>query len=96
MTVGSFLIVWSIRLSMMSLVATMLAWSLWRSWSQANPAIRILWTSSFLLFVLHVCAAFHFEHDWSHQRAYLATAKETRELMALEFGSGVYLTICSC
>lgn len=64
-------------------------------WNFANRpriqlTLKVLWTASFLLFLLHVAAAFHFVHHWSHSAAYLATAKETREKMGFAYGDGVY------
>ncbi len=87
---GTFLIVWSIRCSLVLLVATLMAWLLKRAESRPGLAVRVMWTLSFLFFVLHVAASFHFVHHWSHREAYLATAKETGELMGVEFGEGVY------
>lgn len=49
-----------------------------------------IWTLGFVLFVGHVVAAYHFEHHWSHQAAVIDTAKQTRELIGVEFGGGVY------
>lgn len=89
MDFGNLLIVWSIRLSLMLFVATLLAWTI--GWSaQKHRIVQWAWTVSYLLFVLHVLAAFHFVHHWSHEHAYQATARQTRELMGLEYGEGVY------
>ncbi len=88
--IGMFLIVWSIRLSLVLLVVTFLAWLLTRGQAQSHWAIRVTWTFSFLLFLVHVLSSFHFIHHWSHREAYAATAKETARLMGVEFGGGVY------
>ncbi len=40
--------------------------------------------------IVHVVAAFHFRHDWSHASAVAHTARETYELLGWEFGLGVY------
>lgn len=75
---------------MLALIGTLLGWSFFRYSNRKDSAIRWLWTTSFLLFVVHVLSSFHFVHHWSHQQAYLATATETRKLMGVEFGAGVY------
>ncbi len=84
------LIVWSIRLSMLLFVATLLAWLIARQQPRIQVIVSAMWTLSFLLFLAHVMSSFHFVHQWSHRNAYLATAKETHELMGVEFGGGVY------
>ena len=84
------LITWSIRLSLALFVAVLL----WRLLGPqaANPQrwLKILWSIGFVLFVAHVLAAFHFVHHWSHEEAYRATARQTRELIGVAYGQGVY------
>jgi hypothetical protein len=75
---------------LLSLVGTLLAWLLLRKAARDQVTIRSLWTLSFLLFVTHVVSSFHFVHHWSHHQAYIATAEETKRLLGVEFGGGVY------
>jgi hypothetical protein len=87
---GDWIIAWSIRFAMLLFVVVQAL-----EWNRATKpsgelTLNILWTSSFLLFLLHVAAAFHFVHHWSHESAYLATANETREKMGFAYGAGVY------
>jgi hypothetical protein len=51
---------------------------------------RLLWTGGLLLFLLHVGCAFHFFHHWSHQAAYEATARQTAEVVGLDWGGGLF------
>jgi hypothetical protein len=44
------------------------------------------------LFWLHVAAAFHFYHRWSHHHAVEHTAAETKRLLGFEFGQGIYFS----
>lgn len=90
MNLGLLLIAWSIRISMLLLVATMFGWLLVRDQGRARLTLNTLWSLGFVCFLVHVLASFHFVHHWSHHAAYVATAKETRELMGVEFGGGVY------
>lgn len=90
MSNGDWIISWSIRIAMLLFV---LVHAL--EWNTVNRlrvqlTLKVLWTASFLLFLLHVAAAFHFVHHWSHDAAYLATANETREKMGFAYGAGVY------
>ncbi len=39
---------------------------------------------------MHLLAAFHFQHHWSHAQAVKGTAEQTRQLIGWEFGGGVY------
>jgi hypothetical protein len=51
---------------------------------------RGLWTAGCLLFVVHVAAAFHYFHHWSHVEAYHETARQTAEMVGLHWGGGLY------
>lgn len=90
MNTGDLIIAWTIRLSMLLLCATVFL----QLQRHLSPRVRFLqsglWTASFLLSVLHVLAAFHFVHHWSHTAAYLATAEETRVKLGFAYGAGVY------
>ena len=61
-----------------------------QSGQRIGIGLKCLWTASFLLSVLHVLAAFHFVHHWSHGEAYFATAEETRQKLGFAYGAGVY------
>lgn len=90
MNFESWLIVWSIRLSMLLFVTTLLTRLVAPKAMASHASIKLLWTAGFALFVVHVLASFHFVHHWSHSAAYEATAKQTGQLLGIEFGGGVY------
>ena len=50
---------------------------------------RAAWTVGALAASLHVAAAFHYFHDWSHQSAVETTARQTGELTGVFRGEGV-------
>lgn len=50
---------------------------------------RWLWTFGFLFFVGHVFAAFQFHFSWSQQQAFAETARQTRELLGVDFAGGL-------
>jgi hypothetical protein len=90
MSSGELLIVWSIRMAML-LFFVSLTLLVGKSERQRMPVVlKILWTASFVLIVLHVAAAFHFVHHWSHGEAYRATAEETRQMLGFAYGAGIY------
>ena len=50
---------------------------------------RVIWTCGALAASLHIGAAFHYFHDWSHRSAVAATARQTGELIGVFRGEGV-------
>ncbi len=51
---------------------------------------RWIWTLGCAALWLHIAAAFHFIHDWSHADALRQTAEQTEKLTGWAFGDGVY------
>jgi hypothetical protein len=90
MPVEELLTRWSVRLSLLLYAATLAALLIGR----ARPAIlreaRLTSTSGCILLWLHLAAAFHFYHHWSHQAAYEATARDTAATIGWAYGGGVY------
>ncbi len=52
---------------------------------------RLAWTAGCALLWVHVAAAFHFYHNWSHTLAFEDTARQTEELLGFAVGEGVYV-----
>ena len=52
--------------------------------------LRLIWTFGCAAYLAHVAAAFHFYHAWSHMTAYAETARQTDELLGLNWGGGLY------
>jgi hypothetical protein len=57
---------------------------------RSRPCFRAWWSAAFLVMLVHVAAAFHFVHHWSHQAAYEDTARQTLELMGQSQGGGIF------
>jgi hypothetical protein len=51
---------------------------------------RLFWTAGCLAFLLHMASAFQFYHHWGHRAAYEATARQTAEVVGLDWGGGLY------
>jgi hypothetical protein len=51
---------------------------------------RTLWTLGWLAFVLHVVAAFHFVHHWSHAEAAASTSRRALEVTGRPATGGIY------
>jgi hypothetical protein len=80
----------SVRLSLLLYAATLAALLVGRSRPSIVREARLTWTAGCLLLWLHLAAAFHFYHQWSHQAAYDATARDTAAAIGWAFGEGVY------
>lgn len=52
---------------------------------------RRLWTLGCAAFLVHVAAAFHFVHGWSHAAAHAATARDTAAVTGFDSGAGLWL-----
>lgn len=89
---GRSLILWSVRCA----VAAYLA-AVWRhrttdvSQDAARTTFRRLWAAAWLLVVIHVLLAFHFEHHWSFGAALRHTAEMTERVVGLDWAGGLYI-----
>ncbi|HEX5731943.1 MAG TPA: hypothetical protein VF131_03830 [Blastocatellia bacterium] len=54
-------------------------------------AARLVWTIACISLLAHVACAFYFYHDWSHDSAYRETARQTAEVVGLNWGGGLYI-----
>ncbi len=52
---------------------------------------RLAWTAGAVLLIVHVAAAFHFRHGWSHRRALESTAAQTAAVTGLDWGGGLFV-----
>ncbi len=82
---GYRLIIWTARLAMLG-YALGLALRI----EGANRAARWAWTTSLVIFGMHVLAAFQYQHHWSHTEAYASTAAQTLNDVGIDWGGGLY------
>jgi hypothetical protein len=88
---GLLLTKWTIRLALACYVAYLATAMSTRACSW-NKTRRAVWTLGCVLFLVHVACAFHFHHQWSHDRAWQTTAERTRDLLGLAVGDGIYFS----
>ncbi len=81
MNLGDFLTRWTVRGAMLFYVAG-LASTGWR---------RLAWTVAFLLYLLHVAAAFEYFHHWSHEEAFAFAAQQTEAVVGWHWGGGLFV-----
>jgi hypothetical protein len=91
MSVEELITRWTVRLSLLLYAATLAALLVGRSRPSILREARLTWTAGCLLLWLHLAAAFHFYHHWSHEAAYEVTARETKAAIGWAFGGGVYI-----
>jgi len=56
-----------------------------------DRAARIVWTIACLSLVAHVVCAYQFYHGWSQASAYSETARQTNEVVGLNWGGGLFI-----
>ncbi len=86
---GEYLMLWTVRASVACYVI-----ALWRWLFVAGDDGRIysgFWFASWLLCVIHVICAFHFRHQWNHDKAIQHTADMTERVVGLNWGGGLYI-----
>jgi hypothetical protein len=87
---GELLTRWTVRLAL-ALYVTALAIRILAQGRQSRfDLARYLWTAGCVAFLLHVACAFHFFHLWSHAAAYAETARQTTEVVGIDWGGGLY------
>ncbi len=90
MDFGEAITRWTIRLALLTAAVALAALIDARRKGRSLRFARAAWTLSFLLYLRHVAAAFHFVHAWSHAAAYRETARQTKELFGLDWGGGLW------
>ncbi|MBI2809171.1 MAG: hypothetical protein HYX68_29665 [Planctomycetes bacterium] len=82
---GDLVTRWTIRIALVLYVASLASRDWSRRWS------RLAWTAGCGFYLLHVALAFEFFHQWSHVEAYAATARQTAQVVGLDWGGGLYV-----
>ena len=83
-------------LTTITILISLLLWTtaICLGWFRPKPiqkTISLLWISAFVIFVIHIFAAFHEHYEWSHQVALTETARQTKETFKVETGVGLYV-----
>ena len=67
------------------------AFALSRNRHSWESAARLAWTVACVALLAHVAFAFNFYHAWSHDAAYRETARQTENVIGLNWGGGLYI-----
>lgn len=62
-----------------------------RTRPQCLHAARAAWTIACISLIGHFICAFQFYHNWSQESAYLDTARQTEEVVRLNWGGGLFI-----
>jgi hypothetical protein len=89
--IGELIIRWSARIAVGCYISRLVCDFGRPLGTPSQESARWWWTMGCLSFVLHVIAAFHFEHHWSHAAAYEATSRRTAEMTGWNSGLGLYI-----
>lgn len=65
--------------------------AIWRKQAQVDKWVRLAWTTGCAALLAHFISAFHFHHAWSHEAAYVETARQTAEVFAINWGGGLFI-----
>ncbi len=84
---GDAIIRWTARVAVAAYLGRVL---LDRAGGSSRTA-RFVWTGGALVFLAHVVAAFHFQHQWNHAAAYEHTRKQTLVMTGWNSGAGLFL-----
>ena len=87
---GELLTWWSVRLAVAGYAARLLLDAGVPAGPRSQKLARLIWTTAWALYLLHVAAAFHFYHGWSHTNAVHFTARQTWETVGIDWGGGLY------
>lgn len=84
---GALLTVWTIRLGLVAYFAALADLLL----APDQRRARLWWTLGCLACWAHIGLAMHFVHHWDHAAVYEDTARQTREVVGLDWGGGIYI-----
>lgn len=82
---GKIVTLWAIWAAAALYVTSLAAWLL-----RHDRMARLAWTGACLLYLAHVACAFQFYHHWSNRAAYEQTARQTAQVVGIDWGGGLY------
>jgi hypothetical protein len=88
---GDGIIRWTARLAVTCYVGRLCVDVAGRRDAASQRIARWMWTIGCGIFLLHVAAAFHFLHGWSHAAAFEHVRQRTLHDIGWNSGSGIYV-----
>ena len=91
MSSGELLTRSSVWISIVAYTIGFVVFATARRQSEADRWTRLAWTTACAALVAHFICAFQFYHAWSHESAYLETARQTAQVFAINWGGGLFV-----
>jgi hypothetical protein len=91
MDTGEFLTRASVWVSIAAYTLGCIAFAIRRTSVNIDLWARNLWTIACSAMVAHYILAYHFFHHWSHDSAYVETARQTDEVFRINWGGGLFI-----
>jgi hypothetical protein len=91
MSSGEFLTRSTIWISILAYTVGCVVFATARKQSNGDKWTRLAWTFGCAALVAHFICAFNFYHSWSQQSAYVDTARQTAEVVGINWGGGLFI-----
>jgi hypothetical protein len=88
---GEFLTRSTVWISIVAYTIGCVVFATARRQADSDRWVRLAWTTGCAALVLHFICAFNFYHGWSHESAYMETARQTAAIYALNWGGGLFI-----
>jgi hypothetical protein len=91
MSSGEFLTRSTIWISILSYALGCVLFAMASRQTQLDRWVRLAWTIGCAALILHFICAFQFFHSWSHESAYVDTARQTAAVFRINWGGGLFI-----
>lgn len=91
MSSGEFLTRSTIWIAIVAYTIGCVVFATARGRSDFDRLTRLAWTTGCAALLAHFICAFNYYHAWSHASAYSETARQTAELVRINWGGGLYI-----
>ena len=91
METGEFLTRLTIWITIVAYAVGSVLFAVSRGRPRWDSATRVVWTIAVVSLIAHFICAYQFYHHWSHTSAYLDTARQTDEVIGLNWGGGLFI-----
>ena len=88
---GEFLTRGTIWISILAYTVGYVTFAISRGKSTLDSLTRLAWTIAVVALIAHYIFAFQFYHGWSHDSAYIETARQTAEVFRMNWGGGLFI-----
>ena len=91
MSSAEFLTRSTIWISILSYAAGCVVFAMASRQTRLDRWVRVAWTIGCAALILHFISAFQFFHSWSHESAYVDTARQTAAVFRINWGGGLFI-----